>query len=324
MRARLLGRGLATFWFFLSVVASAQQPKAPKVGVILQGGPWYAVVEGLRDGLNELGLVEGKNFVLEIRDTEGDLKAVERAAKELEQAKVNLIYTAATSVSLSAQKATEKTPIVFVAGTNPVTVKLVNSIRAPGDRLTGVHVRATDLIGKRLELLREIIPDLRRVVTFYNPSNRSAIEGAKEAREAARLLGLELIERKVASVEELQNALRTYRTGEADAFIAVSDAMIDSQIQSVIDMARANRLPTMHYELIAVEQGGLVSYSSDFKDAGRQSAKYVQQILAGTSPAQLPVEGIDTLKFVINLKTARQIGLNIPERILLRADKVIE
>jgi putative ABC transport system substrate-binding protein len=308
----------------LSVVASAQQPKAPKVGVILQGGPWYAVVEGLRDGLNELGLVEGKNFVLEIRDTEGDLKAVERAAKELEQAKVNLIYTAATSVSLSAQKATEKTPIVFVAGTNPVTVKLVNSIRAPGDRLTGVHVRATDLIGKRLELLREIIPDLRRVVTFYNPSNRSAIEGAKEAREAARLLGLELIERKVASVEELQNALRTYRTGEADAFIAVSDAMIDSQIQSVIDMARANRLPTMHYELIAVEQGGLVSYSSDFKDAGRQSAKYVQQILAGTSPAQLPVEGIDTLKFVINLKTARQIGLNIPERILLRADKVIE
>lgn len=290
----------------------------------MQGGPWYAVVEGLRDGLNELGLVEGKNFVLEIRDTEGDLKAVERAAKELEQAKVNLIYTAATSVSLSAQKATEKTPIVFVAGTNPVTVKLVNSIRAPGDRLTGVHVRATDLIGKRLELLREIIPDLRRVVTFYNPSNRSAIEGAKEAREAARLLGLELIERKVASVEELQNALRTYRTGEADAFIAVSDAMIDSQIQSVIDMARANRLPTMHYELIAVEQGGLVSYSSDFKDAGRQSAKYVQQILAGTSPAQLPVEGIDTLKFVINLKTARQIGLNIPERILLRADKVIE
>jgi putative ABC transport system substrate-binding protein len=324
MRARLLGRGLATVLVFLSVVASAQQPKAPKVGVILQGGPWYAVVEGLRDGLNELGLVEGKNFVLEIRDTEGDLKAVERAAKELEQAKVNLIYTAATSVSLSAQKATEKTPIVFVAGTNPVTVKLVNSIRAPGDRLTGVHVRATDLIGKRLELLREIIPDLRRVVTFYNPSNRSAIEGAKEAREAARLLGLELIERKVASVEELQNALRTYRTGEADAFIAVSDAMIDSQIQSVIDMARANRLPTMHYELIAVEQGGLVSYSSDFKDAGRQSAKYVQQILAGTSPAQLPVEGIDTVKFVINLKTARQIGLNIPERILLRADKVIE
>jgi putative ABC transport system substrate-binding protein len=225
---------------------------------------------------------------------------------------------------LATQKVTERTPIVFVAGTNPVTVKLVESIRAPGGRITGVHVRATDLIGKRLELLREIIPDLRRVVTFYNPNNRSAIEGAKEAREAARILGIELIERKVTSVDELQKALQAFKIGEADAFIAVSDAMIDSQIQSVIDMGMAKKLPTMLYELVAVEQGGLVSYSSDFRDAGHLSAKYVQQVLAGTSPAQLPVEGIDKLKFVINLKTAKQIGLSIPERILLRADKVIE
>jgi putative ABC transport system substrate-binding protein len=324
MHARLLAGGLATALFFSAVQAGAQQPKTARIGVILQGGPWYAVVEGLRDGLKEQGLVEGKNFVLEIRDTKGDLKAVERVAKELEQAKINLIYTAATSVSLAAQKATEKTPIVFVAGTNPVTVKLVSSIRAPGDRLTGVHVRATDLIGKRLELLREIIPDLRRVVTFYNPNNRSAIEGAKEAREAARLLNLELVERKVASVDEFQKALQTFKPGEADAFIAVSDAMIDSQMQSLIEMSREKKLPTMLYELVAVEQGGLVSYSSDFRVAGHLSAKYVQQILAGTSPAQLPVEGVDTLKFVINLKTAKQIGLNIPERILLRADKVIE
>lgn len=324
MRARLVAGGLAAILFFSAVFASAQNSRVAKIGVILQGGPWYAVVEGLRDGLKELGLVEGTHFVLEIRDTKGDLKAVENAAKELEQAKISLIFTAATSVSLAAQKATEKTPIVFVAGTNPVTVKLVDLIRAPGGRLTGVHVRATDLIGKRLELLREIIPDLRRVVTFYNPNNRSAIEGAKEAREAARILGLELIERKVASVDELQKALQAFKSGEADAFIAVSDAMIDSQIQSVIDMSRAKKLPTMLYELVAVEQGGLVSYSTDFRDAGHLSAKYVQQILAGTSPSQLPVEGIDKLKFVINLKTAKQIGLDIPERILLRADKVIE
>jgi len=308
----------------MAVNAGAQDSKAHKIGVILQGGPWYVVVEGLRDGLKDLGLVEAKHFVLEIRDTKGDLKAVEKAAKELEQAKVSLIYTAATSVSLATQKVTERTPIVFVAGTNPVTVKLVESIRAPGGRITGVHVRATDLIGKRLELLREIIPDLRRVVTFYNPNNRSAIEGAKEAREAARILGIELIERKVTSVDELQKALQAFKIGEADAFIAVSDAMIDSQIQSVIDMGMAKKLPTMLYELVAVEQGGLVSYSSDFRDAGHLSAKYVQQVLAGTSPAQLPVEGIDKLKFVINLKTAKQIGLSIPERILLRADKVIE
>jgi putative ABC transport system substrate-binding protein len=324
MRRRLLAGGLAAALFF-PVITGAQDSKVPKIGVILQGGPsWYAVVEGLRDGLNDLGLAEGKQYVLEVRETKGDLKAVENAAREFERAKISLIYTAATSVSLAAQKATEKTPIVFIAGTNPVTVKLVDSIRAPGGRLTGVHVRATDLVGKRLEMLRDIVPDLRRVVTFYNPNNRSAIIAAKEAREAAQILGLELIERKVGSIDELQKALQAYKSGEADAFIAVSDAMIDSQIQSVIDMSRTKKLPTMVYELVAVEQGGLVSYSTDFRDAGHLSAKYVQQILSGKSPAQLPVEGIDKLKFVINLKTAKQIGLNIPERILLRADKVIE
>jgi len=282
------------------------------------------VVEGLRDGLKDLGLIEGKHFLLDIHDTGGNLGAVEDTARKLERDKINIIYTAATSVSLAAQKATDKTPIVFVAGTNPVTVKLVASIREPGGRLTGVHVRATDLIGKRLELLKEIIPDLHRVITFYDPKNRSAIEGAKEAREAAKLLGLELIERQVASVEELRKALQAFKRGEADAFVAVSDAMIDSQMQFLIDMSMEKKLPTMLYELVAVDQGRLASYSADFKDVGHLSAKYVQQILAGTSPAHLPVEGIDRLKFVINLKTARQIGLKIPEPILIRADRVID
>ena len=321
MRARLLAGGLIAAFCLPIAMASAQESRAPKIGVILQGGPWYAVVEGLRDELKDLGLIEGKHFLLDIHDAGGNLGAVEDTARKLERDKINIIYTAATSVSLAAQKATDKTPIVFVAGTNPVTVKLVASIREPGGRLTGVHVRATDLIGKRLELLKEIIPDLHRVITFYDPNNRSAIEGAKEAREAAKLLGLELIERQVASVEELRKALQAFKRGEADAFVAVSDAMIDSQMQFLIDMSMEKKLPTMLYELVAVDQGG---YSADFKDAGHLSAKYVQQILAGASPAHLPVEGIDRLKFVINLKTARQVGLKIPEPILIRADRVID
>jgi putative tryptophan/tyrosine transport system substrate-binding protein len=324
MRARFLLSGVAAAILFSVHVASAQDTRVPRVGVILQGGPWYAIVEGLRDGLRELGLVEGKQFVLDIRDTRGDLKAVEEAAKNFEQQKVNLIYTAATSVSLAAKGATKSIPIIFVAGTNPVTVKLVESIPAPGGRLTGVYFRATDLMGKRLELLREIVPNLRRVMTFYNPSNGSAIEAAKEAREAARNLGLDFIERQVASVDDLQKALQAYRTGEADAFVAVSDAMIDSQIQSVIDMAKAKSLPTMLYEPSSVLQGGLSTYSADFNEIGRLSAKYVQRVLAGENPALLAVESVDRLMFVINLKTAKQIGLKIPESILLRADKVIE
>jgi putative ABC transport system substrate-binding protein len=324
MQTKFLFGALAVAILVPAHLASAQETKANRVGVILQGGPWYAVVQGLRDGLKELGLMEGKQFVLDIRDTGGDLKAVEQAARNLEQQKVNLIFTAATSVSVAAKRATEHTPIVFVAGTNPVVVKLVDSIPAPGGRLTGVHVRATDLTGKRLELLREIVPNLHRVITFYDPRNPSAIESAKEGREAAQNLGLEFIERHVASIEELQKAVQAFRAGEADAFVAVSDAMIDNQIQSIIDMARAKRLPTMLYEPGAVAQGGLATYSADFYEVGRLSAMYVRRVLAGASPADLPVEGIDKLLFVINLKTARQIGLAIPESILIRADKVID
>ncbi len=324
MQTHRLFSVLAVAFLFHLPFASAQDARIPKVGVILQGGSWYEMVDGLRDGLRELGLVEGKQFVLEIHDTQGDLKAVEEAARNLEQQKVGLIYTLATSVSLAAKQATENIPIVFVAGTNPVTVKLVQSIPTPGGRLTGVQFRATDLTGKRLELLREIVPNLRRVVTFYNPHNLSAIESSKEARKAAQNLGLELIERHVGSIEELQKALQTFRPDEADACIAISDAMVDSQIQSIIDMARTKSLPTMLYDPSAVAKGGLATYSADYKEIGRVSAKYVRRVLAGTSPSELPVEGIDKVFFVINLKTAKQIGLTIPESILLRANNVIE
>jgi putative ABC transport system substrate-binding protein len=187
-----------------------------------------------------------------------------------------------------------------------------------------VYVRATELTGKRLELLREIVPHVRRVLTFYNPRNPSAIVSAKEGREAAQRLGLEFIERHVASVEELQKAMQAFKTDEADAYIAVSDAMIDSQMQSIIDVARVKRLATMVYEPGAVVKGALVTYSADFNEVGRLSAKHVSQVLAGSSPADVPVEGVDKLLLVINLKTANQIGLAVPESILIRADKVIE
>jgi putative tryptophan/tyrosine transport system substrate-binding protein len=189
--------------------AAAQEAGGKRVGIILQGGPWYAVVEGLREGLNQSGYVEGRQYVLDIRDTHGDLKAAEEAARNLEEHKVHLIYTAATSVSLAAKKATTRTPIVFYAGTDPVVVKLVDSIPRPGGRLTGVH-------------------NLRRVVTYYNPTNVAAVQSTTEAREATQKLGLELLERPVASVEELRNALRAFRSGEADAYLAAADAMLDT------------------------------------------------------------------------------------------------
>jgi putative tryptophan/tyrosine transport system substrate-binding protein len=295
-----------------------------KVGVILQGGSWYEVVEGLREGLKGIGFEEGKQYALDIHDMHGEIGTVEQEARTLEQQQVALLYTLSASVSVAAKRGTSKTPIVFVVGTNPVVVDLVESIRKPGGRLTGVQFRATDLTGKRLEMLLEIAPRVHRVVAFYDPQNPAARESAHEAREAAQKLNLELVERHVNSVSQLQKALEAFKGDEADAVIAISDAMVDSQIQYIIDMANALKLPTMLYDPAAVAKGGLATYSADFKEVGRLSAKYVYRILQGANPAEFPVEGADKLLLVINLKTARQLEIKIPESVLTRADKIIE
>ena len=304
-------------------VAQAQQVKLYRVGVILHGGPYYDAVEGLRDGLRDLRWEEGKHFVLDIRDTKGDVKAVEEAAKTLEREKVNLIFSIATSVTIAVRRATANIPIVFYAGSDPVALGLVDSFANPGGRLTGVHNQTTDLTGKRLELLKEMLPKARRVLTFYNPSNRSAAEAAKLGREAAGQMRLEIVERHVASVEDLQKALGALKAREVDAFLLVSDGMVISQAQLIIDTAKTKRLPTMFHEGNLVVNGGLASYGISYHRAGHTSARYIQRILTGTDPKELPVETIHQLDLLFNLNTAKQIGLTIPPNLLVRAQKVI-
>jgi len=315
---------LVVFLVSCGAVVEAQQPKVYRVGVITSGGPWYETIDGLRVGLRKLGLEEGKQFILDIRDTKGDAKLAEEAARNLEQEKVALIYTTSGSVTIAAKRATADIPIVFCVGTDPVVFGLVESFAKPGGRLVGVYELGTDLTAKRLEILKEIIPKLRRVVTFYNPRNPVAIESSKLAREeAARLRGVELVERHVSSVEELQAGVRALRAGEVDAYFAVSDAITSSQDQLIIDTARVKRLPTMFNNQSSVIKGGLASYSVSRHEVGRVSAKYVQRILTGVKPQDLPVEGVDKIDLVINLKTAKQIGLTVPPNVLARAQKVI-
>jgi putative ABC transport system substrate-binding protein len=294
------------------------------VGVVFLGGSYSRAIDGLRDGLKELGLQEGKHFVLDVRDAKGNLNSVGPAARNLEEAKVDLIYTVATSVTLAAKRATQNVPIVFYAGSDPVAFGLVDSFPRPGGRLTGIHGLFTDLTAKRFQLLKEIVPTLRRVVTFYNPENPAAQQSMKIARDAARTLNVELVERRVASVEDLRAALRAFRTGEADAFCYVADAMVNSQSQLVIDTARAKRLPTMFSTPENVAGGALASYGVSYYTFGRLSAKHVQRVLLGTDPRDLPIEQVDKLHFAINLKTAKALGLRVPESVLARADQVIE
>jgi putative ABC transport system substrate-binding protein len=308
----------------LSFPVEAQQAKkVSRVGVLIPGSPWYEAIDGLRQGLKELGLEEGKHFVLEIRDAKGDVRAAEEAARNLEKDKVALIYAVPNSVVAAAKRATTSTPIVFV-GSDPVSTGLVESFARPGGRLTGINLMVRDLTGKRLEILKEILPKLRGVVTFYNPSNQVASESAKLARDEAKRLGLKFVERHVTSVEEVRSVVQGLKVGEADAYFYTPDAMVGSQSQLIIDTASAKKLPTMFQEQSLVAKGALASYGQNYHEIGRLSVKYVQKVLSGAQPRDLRIETVDDVELAINLKTAKQLGLTIPSDVLARANKVIK
>ncbi len=305
-------------------IAEAQQGKIYRVGVIHQGGQFSAIVDGLRAGLKELGYEEGKLIHLDIRDAKGDLRAVEEAAKAFEREKVSLIYAVTMTVVTTVKESTGNVPIVFSVATDPVSGGLVQSFVKPGGRLTGVYYLTTDLTAKRLEILKEILPKLSRVVTFYNPNNPVPREAAKLGREAARQMKIQFTERHAASVEELRQGLRALKAKEADAFFYISDGIVASQAQLVIDTAAAIKLPTMFQEQSIVAQGGLASYGQNFHEIGRLSAKYVQKVVTGAPPRDLRVETVDKFEMAINLKTAKAIGITIPTQVLARADRVIK
>jgi len=304
--------------------ALARSTRLYRVGVIHHGGSYDQATVGLRDGLKELGFEQGQQYLLHMREAHGDLAAVGPAANGLEAEKVDVICAFSTSTALRAKHATKTVPIVFHAGTDPVKVGLIESFRKPGGRLTGVYTQVTDLTAKRLELLKEMVPRLRRVVSFYNPDNPAALESVKDAREAARRLNVTLIESRVTSLEELRAGLRTLRPGEVDAIFHVSDAMLTSHADLLIEVARTKKLPVILQDKESVVRGALASYGLSYYAGGHLAAKYVQRILLGASPADMPIEQIDRLQFVINLKTAKALGLTIPPSLLLRADQVIE
>jgi putative ABC transport system substrate-binding protein len=258
-----------------------------------------------------------------VRDAKGDLKSVETVARGPEEEHVDLIYSLATSVTLAVKQVTKRVPIVFYAGTDPVSVGLVDSFPKPGGRLTGIYGHFTEMTAKRLELLKEMVPRVRRPLVFYNPDNRAAQESLTLARDAARQLDLKLIERPVTSVEELRAGLRALRPGEADALTIVSDAMVVSRQDLLIEAATAKRLPTMLTDRASVS-GALAGMGEPYYRIGRLSAKPIQRVLLGANPGDLPIDQLDRLHFVVNLKTAKALGLTIPRAVLARADEIIE
>jgi len=295
-----------------------------RIGIISHGGSYDQAIVGLREGLKALGWEPGAQYLLHMRDSHGDLKVVATVATSLEAEKVDVICAFSTSTALKVKQATKSVPIVFHAGTDPVKVGLVESFRRPGGRLTGVYSQATDLTAKRLELLKEMVPRVRRVLSFYNPDNPASLESIKEAREAARRLKIVLVERPVASVDELRSALRSIRAGEVDGLVHIADVMATSQADMIIDVARAKKLPLILQDKESVVRGALASYGLSYYTGGHLTSKYVQRVLLGSNPAEMPIEQIDRLQLVINLKTAKALGLTIPQSLLVRADEIIQ
>jgi len=324
MAHRVVVACLAALAFVCAHLCHAQQTKtAYRIGVIHEGGSFYAIIDGLKAELKTLGLEEGKQYVLETRDLKSDRKAASEAAVILERGKVNLIYALSTSIATAVKQATAEVPIVFAVGADPVGAGLVESFAKPGGRLTGVHYLSADLTAKRLELLKAMLPDLRKAVTFYDPANRIAVESAESARDAARQLGIKIVERHVSSIGELRTSLQALKPEDADAYFYTNDAMVTSQGQLIIDTANSKKLPTMFSEPGFAAKGALAAYGVSYYEVGRLSAKYIQRIIAGTPPRDLPVESYRQTVFVVNVKTAREIGVAIPQAVLLRTDDVI-
>jgi ABC-type uncharacterized transport system substrate-binding protein len=246
------------------------------------------------------------------------------AAADLERQKVDLIYSISTSVTMAVKRATTKTPIVFAVGSDPADAGLVESFAKPGGRLTGVHYSTTDLTAKRLEILKAMLPKLRKVATLYDPGNPISVAALRSARNAGLQLQVEIVEARITSVRELGAYLASFKSQDADAFFYVNDAMIRSQAGLIIDTMREKKVPTMFSFPSIAERGALAGYGVSFREVGRSSARYVQKILTGTDPRDMPVESVSRVELALNIRTARDIGVTIPQAVRLSASEIIE
>jgi putative ABC transport system substrate-binding protein len=275
------------------------------------------------EGLRELGYLEGKNIVIEWRFADDNVDRVSALAADLVRLKVDVIVTAGPAITRVAQELTSTIPIVMAFDTDPLGNRFVASLAHPGGNITGLSILAPEITGKQLELLKEIVPNLSRVATFGTSSLRSYEAVAKELQPAAAALKVQLQYVDVLGPKDIETGFREARKERADAILVLQGFFFNSQRAQIARLAVKDRLPSMYYRREYVEVGGLMSYGVVQNDLDRRAATYVDKIIKGAKPAQLPVEQPTKFELVINLKAAKQIGLIIPPNVLARADKVI-
>jgi putative tryptophan/tyrosine transport system substrate-binding protein len=323
-RRELLGFIGATSLFPLR----AQTQQARKLPVVGYLGATTALSESQRTAtfvqrLRELGGIEGRTIAIEVRWAEGRNERFAEIAAEFVHLKVDVIVTAGTAAITAAKQATSVIPIVFAVAGDPVGTGLVASLARPSGNITGLSLQATDLIGKRLELLREILPTLRRLAIMANIGSPLAVREMREVEGLARTLGLEVFTAEIQRADEITPAVDAFK-GSADAIYVVADPLATTNRVLINTSALTASLPTIHGQREQVEAGGLISYGTHFPYLYRRAAEYVDKVLRGAKPADIPVEQPTTFELVINLNTAKSLGFAIPSLLLARVDEVIE
>jgi putative tryptophan/tyrosine transport system substrate-binding protein len=317
---------VAVILLTVAVVTEAQQPrKVPRIGWL--GGASASALasrlDAFRQGLRELGYVEGKNIVIELRAAEAKPDLLPALAAELVSLKVDVIVTGGPLPTRSAKEATSTIPIVMAFDTDPVGNRFVASLARPGGNITGLSDFAPEISGKGLELLKETVPRLSRVAVLGTSTRPGNAQSLKETELAAVELRIKLQQLDVLSPKDIETALRAAVNEHADGALVLQSSIHFSQRTKIAELAVKTRLPTTYPRREFVEDGGLMSYGVNISDLDRRAATYVDKILKGTKPADLPVEQPTKFEFIINLKAAKQIGLTIPPNVLVRADRVI-
>ncbi len=305
--------------------AEAQEAKAPRVGLLGLGSAESSpLFEALRQGLRERGWVEGQNIAFEDRTTVGHYSRLPDVAAELVRLKVDVIVAWGTTPALAARKATGTIPIVTTAGSDPVEMGLATSLARPGGNVTGLTSSGRELVGKRIELLKEALPRLSRIAVLWNPESRTQPLSLRDAEAAAKSLGLQVRPAEVRGPEDLEKAFASIAHQRPEALALLASNMFRAHRVRIVELAARHRLPATFSDRSFVEAGGLMSYGPDDKALFRQLANYVDRILKGAKPGDLPIEQPTKFELVINMKTAKALGLTIPQSLLQRADELIQ
>jgi putative tryptophan/tyrosine transport system substrate-binding protein len=315
----------AILFAFCFSVEAQQTGKVPRIGILVSASPSIASrrIQAFQQGLRELGYVEGKNIIIEYRYAEGKLEPLADLADELVRLKLDVIVTDTSMAIQAAKNATKTIPVVFTTANDPVGDHQVESLARPGGNLTGFSILALDLNGKRLELLKEAYPKIDRVAFLTRLGTATGEQRFKEAEADAKRLGLRLQLLGAKGADDLDSAFDAAKRSGVQAVLAHPSTFVATNRARIIELAAKQRLPAIFGGAEAAEAGGLMSYGPDIVDNYRRAAAYVDKILKGTKPADLPVQQPMKFEFVINLKTAKQIGFTIPPNVLARADKVI-